>query len=96
MLCSGSNADAHTKGLVFQNFAGQFSRTPWYKDDTGYQELTELVEAAMFKCEFFLPKEVQDGTIILDDQEETRGVFSRQYPKPSPQVHVETRRIVSD
>ena len=89
LLCSGSNADAHTKGLVFQNFAGQFSRTPWHNDDTGHQEQTGFAEAAMFKGGFFLPKEVQEGTIILDDQEETRRVFSGKVPELSSQMGVE-------
>jgi hypothetical protein len=92
LLCMGSNADKAVKGLVFQSFEGRYSGQSWQMADKGYEMIEGLKERATFKGGFFLPSEVQAGTIILDDQEETRRVLSGKGPEPSPPAHVEQKR----
>jgi hypothetical protein len=86
LLCLGSHANARTTGLVLENFVGHFASTPWRKDDT---ELTGFPEVTMFKGGFFLPDEMRNGTIILDDEEETRRVLSDKCSEASSQIHGE-------
>jgi hypothetical protein len=63
--------------------------------DKGDESIHGLKERATFKGGFFLPSEVQAGTILLDDQEETRRVFSGKGPKPT-HVTVEQKRYFTD
>lgn len=98
LLCLGSNADKVVRGLVFQNFEGRYPGQSWQRDDRGHENIHDLKEraaAATFKGGFFLPSEVQAGTILLDDQEETRRVFLGKGPEPT-HVAVEQRRNFTD
>jgi hypothetical protein len=72
LLCLGSNADETVKGLVFQNFQGGYYGRHWQAADEGHEEISGADGMATFKGGFFLPNEVQAGTIILGDQEGTR------------------------
>jgi hypothetical protein len=92
LLCLGSNADETVKGLVFQNFQGGYYGQHWQVADEGHEEISGVDGMATFKGGFFLPNEVQGGTIILDDQEGSRRVFSGKGPEPALHVHVEQKR----
>lgn len=92
LLCLGSNADETVKRLVFQNFMVSYPGQPSQIIDEGHEEITGFPPRATFKGGFFLPSKVQAGTIVLDDQEETRRVFSGKGPEPSPHAHVEQKR----
>jgi hypothetical protein len=63
----GSNK---TKGLIFPNFEGRFPSQSRKKDKKGRETLLGLDKAARFEGGFFLPSEVREGTIILDEQEQ--------------------------
>jgi hypothetical protein len=91
LLCLGSNADKVVKGLVFQNFEGGYPGQSWQRDNKGHESILGLKERATFKGGFFLPSEVQAGTILLDDQEETRRVFSGKGPEPSKPTPVKQK-----
>ena len=93
LLCLGSNGDETVKGIVFQNFECGYSGQSWQTVDEGHEQILGFEPRVTFKGGFFLPSEVQAGTIILDDQEdEMRRVVSGKGPEPSPHVHVEQNR----
>jgi hypothetical protein len=92
LLCLGSNADETVKGLVFQNFQGGYYGRHWQAADEGHEEISGADSMATFKGGFFLPNEVQAGTIILDAQEETRRVFSGKGLEPALRVHFGQKR----
>ncbi|KIM91537.1 hypothetical protein PILCRDRAFT_706 [Piloderma croceum F 1598] len=90
--CLGSNVNETVKGLMFQNFQGGYHGQHWQAADKGHEEISGVDGMATFKGGFFLPNEVQVGTIILDDQEGTRRVFLGKGPEPTLHVHVEQKR----